>query len=114
MLTPGQLQKGSATHLQAANLALVTGRAAAVVAGHQRGGRHAGKVPVVQQEGGHLPDCALARADASAQAMLQAPEAALRANADCQVDADRSLLLTTLRSPVRRMTCTHSSSSRKS
>ena len=83
MLPPGQLQRALGSHLQAANLALVTGRAAAVVAGHQRGGRHAGKVPVVQQEGGHLPDGALAWADALAQAMLQAPEAALRANAYC-------------------------------
>ena len=69
-------------HLQAANLALVASRAAAVVAGHQRGGRHAGKVVVVQQEGSHLPDCALAWANTLAQPMLQAPEAALRRDAD--------------------------------
>ena len=81
--TLGQLQRGSAMHLQAADLALVASRAAAVVAGHQRGGRHARKVLMVQQEGGHLPDCALARAHAPAQPMLQAPEAALRARADC-------------------------------
>ena len=114
MPTPGQLVRGSGSHLQAANFALVASRAAAVVAGHQRSGRHAGIVLVVQQEGGHLPDGALAWADAFAQPMLQAPEAALRANADCQVDADRSLLLLTLSSPVRRMTCTDSSSPRKS